>query len=791
MISAVMYLCSERKLAACRAANSRTCRMLPFASLILVCLECLSCGSYGTSSTPPPISVSVAPTSASVAVNQTKPFTATVSYDSQNKGVTWSLSCTGGSCGSISPSPTANPVTYTAPAAVPNPATVTLISTSVADGTKAATATITVTATPPPISVTVSPTSASVQVNQASSFTATVQNDSQNKGVTWSLSCTGSCGSLSPSPTANPVTYTAPASVPGSTVTLTSTSVADGTKTASATITVTSAPPPISVTVSPTSASVQVNQTSNFTATVQNDPLNKGVTWSLAGTGCSGTACGTLSAMSSPSGTPITYTAPAAVPSPATVMLTATSVADISKSASSVINVLSSTGTNTPTYANNGVSCSNTQGIARSSYVCPLPNVTGAGNAVVVFAQWNNTVTATVKDDKGNTYTQVACVAGNQEVCAYLALNVLAGARVITITPSGSINFISAAAYEFYNVATSSALDATCTAIGTGATVTCGTPINTTAANDLVLFWATQDAAGPANTTWTAGAAPWALRTADEWDNTAMEYQVQPAAGSITPSMTMSSTSGHFDGAGLALKSVTAGTPPPAGIRVAYLQHNALPPNANGCTASGCTGQVHLQFPSTGNLLVASWIGVAAYDITGINSAPANTWTSTGPAFGYGTSGDNQIFFLASAASSTNGTLAVTIASNDISGSTLQLMDITGAAASPWDQTAGHITRSGSQSVAGNVTACMITPSSSNELVVTSIGVDSNTIIGVSPGNFLSAVPQPISSPDPTDQNNGWAIEYASTATSRTYVWATQGGAVQQWASIAVAFKAQ
>ena len=41
------------------------------------------------------------------------------------------------------------------------------------------------------------------------------------------------------------------------------------------------------------------------------------------------------------------------------------------------------------------------------------------------------------------------------------------------------------------------------------------------------------------NTTWTAGAAPWALRTADEWDNTAMEYQVQPAAGSITPSMTM------------------------------------------------------------------------------------------------------------------------------------------------------------------------------------------------------------------------------------------------------------
>src|SRR5437867_1462567 len=142
--------------------------------------------------------------------------------------------------------------------------------------------------TPPPISVSVAPASASVTVSQTKQFTATVTYDSQNMGVTWSLSCTGSCGSLSPSSAANPVTYTAPSAIPGSSVTLTAKSNADTTKTSQATIMVTAAPPPISVTVSPTSANVQVNQTANFTATVQNDSQNKGVTWTLSGTGCAG-----------------------------------------------------------------------------------------------------------------------------------------------------------------------------------------------------------------------------------------------------------------------------------------------------------------------------------------------------------------------------------------------------------------------------------------------------------------------------------------------------------------------
>ena len=55
-----------------------------------------------------------------------------------------------------------------------------------------------------------------------------------------------------------------------------------------------------------------------------NGSQNKGVAWSLAGTGCSAAACGTVSPGSSLSGTSVTYTAPMVAPS-GTVTVTATS----------------------------------------------------------------------------------------------------------------------------------------------------------------------------------------------------------------------------------------------------------------------------------------------------------------------------------------------------------------------------------------------------------------------------------------------------------------------------------
>ncbi len=72
----------------------------------------------------------------------------------------------------------------------------------------------------------------------------------------------------------------------------------------------------------------------NFTASVTNDSANARVTWSLSGTSCSGSACGTLSGSST---TAVTYTAPATVSSPLTVSVKATSAKDSAVSASTSV----------------------------------------------------------------------------------------------------------------------------------------------------------------------------------------------------------------------------------------------------------------------------------------------------------------------------------------------------------------------------------------------------------------------------------------------------------------------
>ncbi len=195
---------------------------------------------------------------------------------------------------------------------------------------------------PAAIIVSISPPSAALQTSQAQQFTATVQNDSQNKGITWELTqsgnpCTPSCGTVSGT---NPVSYSAPAKISNPvTVTLTAVSLADVTKSASSQVTISSQPPPISpqisVSVSPSSAPLRTSQNQQFTATVQNDSQNKGVTWELTQSGNPCTpSCGTLSGWTSENAL---YAAPATPPNTNVVMLAATSVADNSKTAAATI----------------------------------------------------------------------------------------------------------------------------------------------------------------------------------------------------------------------------------------------------------------------------------------------------------------------------------------------------------------------------------------------------------------------------------------------------------------------
>ncbi len=186
---------------------------------------------------PPPISVSLAPQTVSVQSDLAQSFTASVQNDSQNAGVSWSLSgtgCAGAACGTLS-GVTATAVTYTAPAAVPNPATVVLLATSVSDNRKSAAATITVMPAPGIILVNITPRRAAVTLTQSQIFSAAVTGDSQNLGVTWSVDGIQGGNATTGTITANG------AYAPGTQTgvhTVSAVSVADGMTSASATVAV-------------------------------------------------------------------------------------------------------------------------------------------------------------------------------------------------------------------------------------------------------------------------------------------------------------------------------------------------------------------------------------------------------------------------------------------------------------------------------------------------------------------------------------------------------------------------
>jgi hypothetical protein len=409
-----------------------------------------------------------------------------------------------------------------------------------------------------------------------------------------------------------------------------------------------------------------------------------------------------------------------------------------------------------------------------------------AGNCIIVGFQYSDTsgVTPSVKDDQGNLYsTPVQTSDGRQVVNLSYALNVAPGAQKITITFSGtSPAYVSAMASEFYNVAPSSALDGHTGSSGSGSTVSAGsfTPVTS---GDLIYQYAIQDStsASPMSS-WTQGPNPWLLLSADLLDGAAAQYQVQASAAAIAPTLSMAPAQG-FTSVAIALRPASAGTPPPSGIRVVRVQHNSVQPYASS--------PLRLQFPSTGNLLVISWIGVPGHDLTGATDGNNNAYLSTGPAFGYGLSGDSQIYYAAGAATRTTLTGPnLSTSGTDISGSTAVLFDVRGAASAPYDNTAGRATAFGSLTTSGSFAAASLSPTTTNGLVISSIGIDSNTLVGVSPGNFLSSVPSPVSSPNPVNQNNGWALFYNTSSGPCTFVWTPQGGPVDDWASIAVAFVA-
>ncbi len=262
-----------------------------------------------------PVVVTVSPTSASLRLDSTLSFTASVT-GSANPAVTWLVNGIAGGATDVGTISTTG--IYRAPSTMPPSSTITIRATSVSSQTAFGQATITLVPPPPPITMAVSPATATVPLNSTRTFSATVSGSS-NTAVTWSVNGTTG-GSSTFGTISSSGVYAAPASLPSNaSITVRATSVANPSAFAQAMVTLVLPPPPVTVTISPTATTVGLGGTQVFGAGVtgNSDPS---VTWSVNGIVGGSSAVGTITSSG-------VYTAPATMPASNAVTIRATSVA--------------------------------------------------------------------------------------------------------------------------------------------------------------------------------------------------------------------------------------------------------------------------------------------------------------------------------------------------------------------------------------------------------------------------------------------------------------------------------
>ncbi|MGB7845950.1 MAG: hypothetical protein WBL63_10070 [Candidatus Acidiferrum sp.] len=240
----------------------------------------------------------------------------------------------------------------------------------------------------------------------------------------------------------------------------------------------------ISVTVSPTTASVATGGgAQQFTATVRNDRHHRGVRWTLSGAGCSGSTCGTLSATTSASGTPITYTAPLNVPNPATVTLTATSVSNTSRKASATITLTTGASVSvsiSPTSAS--VSTSNTR-----SFTASVTNDLANQGVTWALTQSATSCAPACGTLSGQTTTSVT----------YTAPVTVPANPVVTLTAT-SVRDSTKSASASITVTTSAAVSVAISPKRAGLAITQALSVTATVQNDVSAAGVTWSASGPA-----------------------------------------------------------------------------------------------------------------------------------------------------------------------------------------------------------------------------------------------------------------------------------------------------
>src|ERR1700761_2260438 len=123
-------------------------RIYAAAAVFSTVLALVACGGGGGGAIEPIAVTFASPPPAALSISDTASLTALVANDSARAGVAWTLSCAASDCGSLNPATTPSGIAtaYIPPAALPSPAGIKIIATSVADQTKSVSGTIELTA---------------------------------------------------------------------------------------------------------------------------------------------------------------------------------------------------------------------------------------------------------------------------------------------------------------------------------------------------------------------------------------------------------------------------------------------------------------------------------------------------------------------------------------------------------------------------------------------------------------------------------------------------------------------
>jgi hypothetical protein len=438
-----------------------------------------------------------------------------------------------------------------------------------------------------------------------------------------------------------------------------------------------------------------------------------------------------------------------------------------------------------------------------STFTLPLPNPVGSGNALILGVQYQSLGSvALVTDDGGNDWVLGPTVTNDgQTMALYYASNAAPGTQTITITFAGFPTNVQAEASEFYNVA-ATAPDGM---IGSSGSTTVGT-ITTSAAGDLIYEWGADlsdsDVGGGSYnaTTSIAAGAGFTLLSADLQVGAADQFEVQPAAGEVTPTFTAPGTS-TWGSLAIALQAAPGGTPPPPGIRIVHVQHTLL----DSISVQDRPTPSVIQFPSSGNLLVGLFNGAQCL-ISKVTDSAGNPWNTSAPTATF--SGDAatqcpggaQIVYASNAVTGpTLSGITVTRSGQDTSGDDMfDLFDVTGAAPASFDRSA---TAYGDETSGGNLTTVSLTPSAANELVFNNTAIYEQTINGIVGTGYMfdgdvNAADDNVTGPNPTanstlDEDNGYAHIFEPSMGTATFVYTYNSpayGGVQYWASVSAAF---